>query len=61
MKKVKDILYEELFDDVTLDGEGISFVGERVIDFIEETGISEDASIEELNEELQKCGILTVD
>lgn len=46
----------ELFDDDSETG-GISYGGETLGNFVGECGISEDISIEELNEELKDCGI----
>lgn len=46
----------ELFDDGSEYG-GISYDGETLDNFVGECDISEDISIEELNEELKSCGI----
>lgn len=39
---------------------GISFVGETLLDFLEETGMSIDSSSEEINKALVECGILPI-
>lgn len=57
--RLKDIMnWEEieLFDDESETG-GISYEGETLDNFVGECDISEDITIEELNEELKSCGI----
>ena len=39
---------------------GISFVGETLLDFLGEVGLSTDASMEEVNKALVECGILPI-
>lgn len=56
MTNLTNLLNVTLEDDNTATG-GVSFPGQTVRDFLEETGISEDTSIKELNEALEQCGI----
>lgn len=53
---IKNYLHIELTDDNTTKG-GISFVGETVKDFLQDTDLKSSDSLEKLNKELVACGI----
>src|SRR5699024_7418056 len=56
MKKLNNVLNTVLEDDNTANG-GVSFKGETLKNFLDETGISYSASMEEINNALIECGI----
>lgn len=55
----QDVWDEKLIDDENPYG-GISFAGETVGDFCEETGLTPETKIRVLNRELRECGICPV-
>lgn len=56
MNKLNNVLNTVLEDDSTANG-GVSFKGETLKNFLDETGISYSASMEEINNALIECGI----
>src|SRR5699024_10047129 len=56
MKKLNNVLNTVLEDDNTTNG-GVSFKGETLKNFLDETGIDYNASMEEINNALVECGI----
>ena len=56
MNKLNNVLNTVLEDDNTANG-GVSFKGETLRNFLDETGIDYNASMEEINNALIECGI----
>src|SRR5699024_8475762 len=56
MNKLNNVLNTVLEDDNTANG-GVSFKGETLRNFLDETGIDYNASMEEINNALVECGI----
>lgn len=54
--RVEDLLDYELKDNSSYYG-GVSYMGETVKDFLDETGLPYDITIDELNNALDECGI----
>lgn len=56
----KEFMDRVLEDDETDEG-GVSFVGETLADFLEETMLSPDLNMHEVNENLIECGIKPIE
>ena len=56
MTNLNNVLNTVLKDDNTTNG-GVSFKGETLRNFLDETGISYNASMKEINNALIECGI----
>ncbi|MCY3067598.1 MULTISPECIES: hypothetical protein [Aerococcus] len=51
---------QELYDDPTISEGGISYQGETLEHFMDDVGLTKDASLKEINDTLQECGIQTI-